>query len=60
MWGYNVSFDYETDRVGFSENQIEPDRTLDPVSLSLFSVMIIVVLSVTAFMIYYTLYKRRA
>jgi heme/copper-type cytochrome/quinol oxidase subunit 2 len=45
--------------VGFSENQIEADTNLDTTSLSLFSVMMIIVLLITAFMIYYTLYKKR-
>ncbi len=57
--GYDVSFDYETDRVGFSENQIEADKNLDPMSLTLFALMMLAVLSITAFMIYFTLYKRR-
>jgi hypothetical protein len=41
------------------ENQIVPDRKYNKTTLAVFASMMVLVLSITAFMIYFTLYRKR-
>lgn len=56
---YDVGFDYENQNIYFRDNPINPDKTLNVNMIAAFSTIMSLVLLVTAFMIYYTLYRKR-
>ena len=56
---YDVGFDYEIQNIYFRDNPINPDKTLNVNMIAAFSTIMSLVLLVTAFMIYYTLYRKR-